>query len=242
MRAVAVKVSGRREAADNPVIARADPARYLQRYSVTAERMLKAGFDAPAVDRLLQQAGLPFWPAERPVTLVDAPVPDPPALEAAAQWRGLPIAWGAADVPAAAGSRAVLKGVPSGAEYAWSFTYAGRSVQGRGTAQDGVNLAADTLASIFAPPSTRSTTRLTLRIAGMDDLPDYAGLLACLGSLSLVSDVQVEALEGSIVTVRLTVRGDRELLARIAALDGRLQLPPATADATATAVDFVFQP
>lgn len=242
VRAVAVKVSGRREAADNPAVTGADPSRYIQRYSTTAERMLKAGFDAAAVDRLLQQAGLPFWPAERPLTLIDAPVPDPAVPEAVAQWRGLPIAWSAADAPAAGGSRAVLKGVPSGTEYAWSFTYAGRTVQGRGTAQDGINLAADTLASIFAPPSTRSTTRLTLRIGGMDDLPDYAGLLACLRSLSLVSDVQVEALEGSTVTVSLAVRGDRELLARVAALDGRLRPAPPVPEEAAPAADFVFQP
>ena len=242
MRAVAVKVSGRREAADNPAVNGADPARYIQRYSTTAERMLKAGFDAAAVDRLLQQAGLPFWPAERPLTLIDAPVPDPQLPEAVALWRGLPIAWSAADAPAMGGSRAVLKGVPSGDEYAWTFTYAGRTVQGRGTAQDGVNLAADTLASIFAPPSTRSTSRLELRIGGMDELPDYAGLLACLRALSLVSNVQVEALEGSIVTVSLTVRGDRELLARVAALDGRLQPAPPVAEGAAPAADFVFQP
>jgi hypothetical protein len=54
--------------------------------------------------------------------------------------------------------------------------------------------------------------------------------------------VQVEALEASIVTVSLTVRGDRELLARVAALDGRLQPAPPVADGAAPAADFVFRP
>jgi len=242
MRAVAVQMSGRRDAASNAAVTRADPAGYVQRYSTTPQKMLKVGFDATAVDRLLQQAGLPFWPAERPLTLVDAPLPDPAALEAAAQWRGLPIAWNAAEVPAAGASRAVLKGVPSGNEFAWSFTYAGRTLQGRGTAEDGVNLAADALAGIFAPPSTRSTSRLVLRIGGIDGLSSYAGLLAYLGSLSLVSDVQVDALDGSVVDVRMAVRGDRELLARIASLDGRLQPVPSVPEGASAGADFVYRP
>ena len=242
MRAVAVQVSGRREAATNPAVTGADPTRYVQRYSTTPQKMLKVGFDAAAVDRLLQQAGLPFWPAERPMTLVDAPLPDPAALEAAAQWRGLPIAWSAADAPVGGVSRAVLKGVPSGNEFAWSFTYGGRTVQGRGVAQDGVNLAADTLAGIFAPPSTRSATRLELRIGGIEGLSSYAGLLAYLRSLSLVSDLQVDALEGSVVAVRMAVRGDRELLARIASLDGRLQPAPPVPEGAPPGADFVFRP
>lgn len=241
MRAVAVKVSGRREAATNPAVTGADPTRYVQRYSTTQQKMLKVGFDAGAVDRLLQQAGLPFWPAERPVTLVDAPLPDPAALEAAAQWRGLPIAWSAADAAAGSASRAVLKGVPSGNEFTWSFTYAGRTVQGRGTGEDGVNLAADTLAGIFAPASTRSVTRLVLRIGGIEGLSSYAGLLAYLRSLSLVSDLQVEALDGSVVVLRMAVRGDRELLARIAALDGRLQPALPAPEGAPPGADFVFQ-
>jgi hypothetical protein len=105
-----------------------------------------------------------------------------------------------------------------------------------------VNLAADTLAGMFAPPSTRSATRLELHIGGMEGLSGYAGLLAYLRSLSLVSDVQVDALEGSVVTVRMAVRGDRELLARVAALDGHLLPAPPVPEGAPQAADFVFQP
>lgn len=241
LRAVAVKASGRREAADNPVIAAAQPAKYVQRYSTTADRMLKVGFDRRATEQLLQQAGLPLWPAERPLTIVDAPVQDPAEAEAAARWRGLPISWSAADAASAGAGRAALTGVPSGTGFAWTFTHAGRSVQGRGSAADGINLAADALAARYAPQSTRSSSSLALRIGGMDGLGSYAGLLAYLGSLSLVRDVDVVALDGAVVTVRLDVRGDRDLLARIAALDGRLQ-PAADAGPEAAPVDFVYQP
>ena len=241
LRAVAVKASGRREAAGNATIRGADPAKYVQRYSTTAERMLKVGFDGPAVERLLAQAGLPLWPAERPLTLVTAPVGDPAVVEAVAQARGLPIAWSRGDEAAAGAARAVLSGIPSGSGFDWTFTHAGRSSTTHGSAQDGVHLAADTLAARYAPASTRATSELVLRVGGMDDLPDYAGLISYLGSLSLVRSIAVDALDGDVVTLRVTVRGDGELLARIAALDGRLQPANAVPDAD-PGVDYVYQP
>ncbi len=243
LKAVAVRASGQRGAADHPAISGASPAKYLQRYSTTADRRLKVGFDGRSIEQLLQQAGLPLWPAERPLTLVTAPVTDPTVVEAAAEWRGLPIVWSGGEATAASsGARATLTGVPSGAEFAWTFSHDGRTAQARGPAQAGIHLAADTLAARYAPASTRSTSSLTLRIGGMDDLGDYAGLLEYLRSLSLVRDVEVESLDGAVIRLRMVVRGDRELLGRIAALDGRLQ-PGAAAEAGAEpAVDFVYQP
>lgn len=241
LRAVAVKASGRREAAGNATVRGAAPAKYVQRYSTTADRKLKVGFDGRAIERLLAQAGLPLWPAERPLTLVNAPVGDPAALEAAAQARGLPIAWSRGEETAAGAARAVLSGIPSGGGFDWTFTHDGRSSTAHGSAQDGVHLAADALAARYAPASTRATTELVLRVGGMDDLPDYAGLLSYLDSLSLVRSVGVDALDGDVVTLRVTVRGDRDLLARIAALEGRLRPAGAVAGAD-PALDFVYQP
>jgi hypothetical protein len=45
-----------------------------------------------------------------------------------------------------------------------------------------------------------------------------------------------------VVTLGLLVRGDRELLARIAALDGRLQPVAPAAEGAASSADFTFQP
>lgn len=241
LRAVAVKVSGRRDAADDPAIVRANPDRYVQRYSMTEGPALKVGFDAAATEGLLQDAGLPIWPAERPLTSVDAPAADRAALEAAAELRGLPIAW-SPGATGGGGVTALLAGVPSGSGFAWTFTHAGASVSGSGSAADGVHLAADALAARYAPPSTRGTTRLSLRIGGMTGVREYAGLLDYLGSLSLVRDVEVGALEGDVVTLRVQVRGDRDLLAHIAALDGRLQPGAPAVDGAPGAVDFVYQP
>ena len=68
---------------------------------------MKVGFDGQAMEKLLQQAGLPLWPAERPVTTVYLfsaaggtrainaadRVPERAELERAAQLRGLTVVW-----------------------------------------------------------------------------------------------------------------------------------------------------
>ncbi len=111
LRSAAVRASGRSDAGSNPVVAAAaaDPSRYVQQYSTTADRMLKVGFNARAMDALMQRAQLPFWPVERPVTVVllvvpsvaggqravlaSDRVPERAEVERAAVARGLPITW-----------------------------------------------------------------------------------------------------------------------------------------------------
>jgi hypothetical protein len=242
LRAVAVRASGRRDAADNPTITGASPDKYVQRYSTTADKMLKVGFDGPAIERLLQQAGLPLWPAERPLVLIDAPVTDLAAVESVAARRGLTVDWAVGTPPPPSAGRAVLTGVPSAGEFAWTFAYEGRTEGMRGTAEDAIHFAADALAARYAPASTRSTSDLTLRVDGMRGLADYSGLLGYLRGLSLVRGVEVDSLDGAVITLRVAVRGDRELLGRIAALDGRLQPVAPTAGEAAPAVDFVYSP
>jgi hypothetical protein len=240
MRAVAVRVSGRREAAANATVTAADPARHVQRYTSGSDKTLTVGFDGASVDRLLQQAGLTFWAAERPLTLVDVATADRVAAVDAAQWRGLPIAW-QAGAAAIGPAQAVLKGTPNGPQFDWSFSHAGETVQARGSLADGIHLAADTLAARYAPPSSRGNSSLVLRVAGMGDVRMYTGALAYLDSLSLVRSVAVEALEGDVVRLRVVVRGDRELLGRIAALEAKLQPAARGADAASDA-DFSFAP
>jgi hypothetical protein len=71
----------------------------------------------------------------------------------------------------------------------------------------------------------------------------YAGLLEYLKSLSLVRNVEVVEMAGGVVTLKLAVRGDLDLLRRIAAMDDRLQSGvPGGAGEGAAAVDFTFKP
>jgi hypothetical protein len=238
LQAVAVKASGRRSAATSGTVAAANPARYVQRYAKTSDEMLKVGFDGRAVEELLQQAGLPLWPSERPLVVVAAAGVDRAEIERAAAWRGLPIAWDSGG----AGASATLSGVPATSGFVWKFTHAGETNQARGSAQDGIDLAADTLAAIYAPPSTRSTSALSVSVSGVRDVTAYATLVSYLRSLSMVRDLTVEALTGDVIRLRVTVIGDRQLLMRIAALDGRLLPADRSTDPAEADADFLFQP
>jgi len=269
LRIAAVRASGRREAASNPVVvaAAADPAGYVQQYSTTTDRMLKVGFDAGSMEQMLQKAGLPLWPTERPTTLVVLFIPTiaagsravlasehPPEraeAERAAQVRGVPIAWPqqvlepaqvrgrAPDGPAAA----VLIGSGAGAQMDWTFSHSALAAQGQGGVAAGIDLVADTLAARYAPASTRDLAVQTVRVGGVTDLGAYAGLLAYLRSLSLVRGVAVDELGGGTVRLKLSLRGDVELLRRIAALDAHLVATARAEAADADAgTDFTWQP
>ncbi len=109
MRIVAVRVSGRRDAAGQLGSAAANARQYVQRFSFTADNQLQVAFHAATVDRLLSDAGLPIWGRERPLTLVllntpsgasgsmwlDAsyPAPERDLLLQAAKERGVPLTW-----------------------------------------------------------------------------------------------------------------------------------------------------
>jgi hypothetical protein len=266
LKVAAVRASGRSDAGAAPAIASAAaaPANYVQQYSTTTDRMLKVGFDGRAMERLLQQAGLPLWPAERPATVVllfvgggaravtaaERPV-ERTEVERAAAGRGVPLEWPTEPVDlatararvAAAGTHgAVLVGAPAGAGYDWSFGHAGQTARGQGGIGAGLGLTADTLAGRYAPGSTRSLQTVPVRIGGLDDVRSYAALTRYLESLSLVRAVSLRALSGSAAQFDLEVRGDLELLRRIVALDGRLAPAPRPESPAAEAPDFVWQP
>ena len=270
LKVAAVRASGRRDAGDAPAIvaAAADPTRYVQQYSTTADRMLKVGFDGRAMEQLLQQAGLPLWPSERPTTTVLLFAPSvgggsravttaerPPErleIERAAHVRGIPLSWPAENVDAgtararvasAGGTGAVLAGTPGAAGYDWTFGHAGQTARGQGGPATGLGLAADTLAARYAPGSTRGVGTVSIRVGGLDGVRSYAALTTYLEGLSLVRSVALRELSGSTVLLELGVRGDLELLRRIFGLDGRLRPAPRTEAATTQeAPDFVWQP
>lgn len=263
-----VRASGRRDAGAAPAVvkAAADPAPYVQQYSTTAERMLKVGFDGRAMEQLLQQAGLPLWPAERPATTVFLFVvavdgaaravtaaerpPERLEIERAAAERGVPLDWPVATVDlasarastAAAGTKgAVLVCAPAGGGYDWTFGHAGQTTRSKGGLAAGPDLAADALASRYAPGSTKTLKTIPVRVGGIDDVRAYAALTSYLEGLSLVRAVALRGLAGSAVQFDLDVRGDLELLRRIIALDGRLVPAPAPG-AASEAPDFLWQP
>jgi hypothetical protein len=260
-----VRASGRADAASatRVVAAAADPSSYVQQYSTTPERMLKVGFDTRAMDQLLQQAGLPWWPAERPpvtvylftasvaggtraLTVADR-VPERLEVERAAHARGVPLVWPSGTIdPATArarlgADRAVLLGLGAAGGYEWVYAHAGQTLRTQGGVTRAIDLAADALAARYAPASTKSLSAVLLRIGGLSGVRDYAALTEYLESLSLVRELSVKQLQRDSVQLELEVRGDAELLRRIFALDGRLVPASATPAGAAGTVDFVWQ-
>jgi hypothetical protein len=269
LKIAAVRASGRKDAGAAPAIAAAAsaPTPYVQQYAATADHMLKVGFDGRAIEQLLQQAGLPLWPAERPTTTVylfldsvsgasrAVTAAERPAerseLERAAQVRGVPLAWptetvdaatAASRVAAAGGKGAVLVGAPQGGAWQWTFGHSGQTARAQGAPDAGLGLAADTLASRYAPGSTRSMTTVTVRVGGLADVRAYAALTRYLEGLSLVRTIAVREFAGDTAQFELGCRGDLELLRRIVAIDGRLAPASRPDGAAPETPDFVWQP
>lgn len=109
LKAVAVRVSGRRDAAERLGASLGNPRQYVQRFGFTSDNVLQVGFDSLSIDRILSAAGLPVWGRERPSTLVLLEVvssdgnlvwldansvsPERDALTRTAKLRGVPLVW-----------------------------------------------------------------------------------------------------------------------------------------------------
>ena len=102
----------------------------------------------------------------------------------------------------------------------WTYLFQDRSGEFSG-ALEGVNHAADTYAGLFAVNGALGS--VDIEVTGVSDLSAYALVQAYLESLTFISHVTVDALNGDTVRFRLTTRGGAEPLQRALALNGRLQ-------------------
>jgi uncharacterized protein len=117
LRAVLVKVTGRRSADQDPALAPlvTSARRYVQQYRAAPDGQILVTFDGAAIDRWLTQNNQPLWGRERPATVVWLTVQTGAqtggvitaedtselklAVDAAAMLRGAPVIWpGAADL------------------------------------------------------------------------------------------------------------------------------------------------
>jgi len=248
LKTVVVRVSGQRDAPARLGAALNDPRKYVQRFGFTTDNVLQVGFDSVSVDRLLQGAGLPIWGRERPATVVllnvveqdgyahwisgDQPNAQKEIVARAARQRGLPLKWPAVD-PAGLdettalqeaeryGANAALIGRAQGGTVRWTLVSRDGSAQASGGFEDGIHLAADTFARMFAA-SASSVGSVIVEVSGIRDLNAYASTLNYLEGMTLVRAVALEQVSGDIMRFKLAVRGDATTLRRAIALDNKL--------------------
>ena len=103
----------------------------------------------------------------------------------------------------------------------WTLLSDEGAAQASGGLEDGVHLAADTFARVFAA-SGSSLGSVIVEVAGISDLDAYAATLNYLEGMTLVRGVALEQVTGEKMRFRLAVRGDAATLRRAIALDHRL--------------------
>lgn len=171
--------------------------------------------DAPAHERdflvkVARQRGLPLkWPAmdsqDRAQASTDADGSSAALLQAAARY----------------GANAALVGRARGGSVQWTLVSNDGATQASGGLEEGVHLAADTFARVFAT-SGSSLGNVTVEVSGIVDLDAYAATLNYLEAMTLVRAVSLEQVAGDTMRFRLAVRGDAGTLRRAIALDDRL--------------------
>ena len=187
----------------------------------------------------------------------DTPAREREAIEKVARERGLPVKWPVMDaqerseassdspglMQAASryGADAVLLGRARGGVIQWTLLSNEGAAQASGGLDDGVHLAADTFARVFAA-SGSSLGSVILEVAGISDLNAYAATLNYLEGMTLVRGVALEQVTGDKMRFRLAVRGDAATLRRAIALDHRLVPTDAADGAAADRLAFRYQP
>jgi hypothetical protein len=159
------------------------------------------------------------------------------ALIRVARQRGLPLTWATLDsqdraqasagtaaqlqVAVRYGANAVLVGQSRAGQVRWTLVSVDGAVETSGGLEEGVHLAADTFARVFAA-SGSSLGSVVLEVSGISDLNAYAATLNYLEAMTLVRSVALEQVSGESMRFRLAVRGDAATLRRAIALDNRL--------------------
>lgn len=187
----------------------------------------------------------------------DTPAREREVIEKIARGRGLPLKWpvmdaqerseassespGLMQVASRYGADAVLVGRARGGVVQWTLLSSEGAAKASGGLDDGVHLAADTFAQVFAA-SGSSLGSVIVEVAGISDLNAYAATLNYLEGMTLVRGVALEQVMGDRMRFKLAVRGDAGTLRRAIALDHRLVPMDAADGAEADRLAFRYQP
>jgi uncharacterized protein len=202
LRAVLVKVTGRRGADQDPALSPlvTSARRYVQQYRAAPDGQILVSFDGAAIDRWLTQNNQPLWGRERPATVVWLTV------QTGAQTGGVITAEDTSELKLAVDAAATLRGAPviwpSAADLSRNhLDYTGISSASAGTLADLAHrLGGDgTLIGRANGPTNAAVVRWTLlyqdhnseftgpAAEGIHRAADtYAGLYAVTGALAPV--------------------------------------------------------
>jgi hypothetical protein len=191
---------------------------------ITADVM---AHERDAIARAARDRGLPLkWPALGATGFSPAEIDPGVLLQVAAQYD----------------ADAVLLGRSSGGLVHWTLVQQEGAAETSGSLEDGVHLAADTFARIYAVAGS-TLDSVVMEISGIAGLDAYADTLNYLEGMTLVRSVAVEQMAGDKLGLRLAVRGDAETLKRAIALDDRLvALEAAPTGEAGGALAFRYQP
>jgi len=250
MRAVLVRLTGRRASANDPALASLvrDARRYVQIVRpATASSPPRITLDAAAIERSLVALEQPVWARERPLVLgVIATAPagadaaaTRAALESAALERGLPLrlmsassagltAGSSVDANAAlaaarrAGADVALLGEADGAEWQWTLFDGVAPAVFTGGVTAGIDGAADTLAIGAQAAIAQALESTSVRVLGIASLQDYAEVQRVLAGLLGVRAVGVRAVESDSALFEVQLPGGAQGLQ--SALAGSVRL------------------
>jgi hypothetical protein len=252
VRAALVRATGRRDAADDPALARLveQATRYVQSMRPGAEGTTQVVLDGAALERDIIASGRSTWDAERPFTIV---VLNPPltgaaadgarqSLEEIAEGRGLPVTlvpMALTDATGAPlgnevllqdaqrlGGDAVLLGRADPAQPAgtwqWTLLTGFSSDSWNGSFEAGINGAADSLARVEGGSTPQHDAEALVQVSGVSTLVDYAAVDRMLADLPGVRHSGLEESDGASATFRLLIRGGAEAVERALAHSARL--------------------
>ena len=278
LRQVVVRLTGRRSAATDPALAAvyADARRFARTFRSAAGNQFVVAFDPEPLEAALLQAGQRLWSAERPLTLVLLVSERPGAprslgggaepelrrsVIAAAQLRGLPLAWPSGlpasleqarlddalggrleplrDLARQYGADAVLLGRVTAAATAWSWSGPAGEGSATGAADEGVQALADRLGAQFASSGARAG-QIDAVVRGVRDLAGYALASGGLAALANVRSVFLEEASGESLRFRLAFDGEPDALRRAARDSGRFV--PDDSAAPGGALQLVLRP
>lgn len=201
---------------------------------------------------------------QRGLVTADATSRERRAVDLAAEERGVPLVWPTDASPAQArthfeqawsgnvealmaaaqpyGTQAVLIGraVRAGGDYSvdWTFVGAGGRFQARGDLADGVDMAADRFASVYASVGAAQRQQVVVTVTGVSTLAQFADVSRSLSALPAVRGVVLHEAQPDALQFTVSVRGGAAELRRQAAVAGRLRALGTAADS----LTFAYQP